>query len=446
MPRRTRTLERRDMLRQLGMGIGLVGTSCASWAPALAAKLAESPGSKRHCILLWMSGGPSQTDTFDMKPGHANGGEFKEVATKAPGLRFSEHLPKLGEHADRLAVIRSLSTKEGDHVRGTHLVRTGHPPMGGVEYPSICCSIAKELEVASNPLPSYVSVAPPQQLSPAAFGPGFLGPKYAAAVVAGGAGGPKPPGEKKPDSPLADLKLENIEAPVAASQQSRRMELWNAMQRNFLAANKGQAFDVHHGTYQKAVEMMRPEVRAAFNLADEPDEVRSRYGTGLFGQGCLLARRLVERGVPFVEVALGDGLGWDTHQDNFNLVKELSAQLDAGWGTLMSELKERGLLDSTTIVWMGEFGRTPNINNNTGRDHFPTAWSCVLGGGGIKGGQAYGKTSADGMKVEENTVGIGDVLATVCSAVGVPPDTENVTAGDRPIKIAEGNAISDILA
>jgi len=150
--------------------------------------------------------------------------------------------------------------------------------------------------------------------------------------------------------------------------------------------------------------------------------------------------------VPFVEVSLGDGLGWDTHQDNFKLVKDLSAQLDAGWGTLMSELQERGLLDSTTIVWMGEFGRTPTINNNKGRDHFPTAWSCVLGGGGIKGGQAYGKTSPDGNKVEENMVGIGDVLATVCSAVGVPPDTENITAGDRPIKIAEGKAIADILA
>jgi hypothetical protein len=436
------------MLRTLGMGLGLFGTSCASWVPALAAKLAEDRTRRKHCILLWMSGGPSQTDTFDMKPGHANGGEFKEVATKAPDLRFSEHLPKLGEHADRLAIIRSLSTKEGDHVRGTHLVRTGHPPMGGVEYPSICCSLAKELEFATNPLPGYVSVAPPQQLSPAAFGPGFLGPKYAPAVVAGAAGAQMPPGANRENSRLAELKLENIEAPpgVSGLQQSRRLELWNAMEKNFLTANRAPAFSVHQGTYQKAVEMMRPEVRAAFNLADEPDEIRRHYGTGLFGQGCLLARRLVERGVPFVEVALGDGLGWDTHQDNFKLVKDLSAQLDAGWGTLMTELKERGLLDSTTIVWMGEFGRSPSINGNAGRDHFPNAWSCVLGGGGIKGGQAYGKTSADGMKVEENIVSIGDVLATVCSAVGVPPDTENVTPGDRPIKIAEGKAIKALLA
>jgi hypothetical protein len=314
--------------------------------------------------------------------------------------------------------------------------------MGAVEYPSICCSLAKEQDTAPSPLPSYVSVAPPVQLSPAAFGPGFLGPKYAPAVVAGAAG--RPGGGN--DAMLADLKLENIEPTVAAGQQSRRLEIWNAMEKKFLAENNAAAFAVHQGTYQKAVEMMRPEVRAAFNLADEPDEVRRRYGTGLFGQGCLLARRLIERGVPFVEVALGEGLAWDTHQDNFKKVKELSGELDTGWAMLMTELSERGLLDRTTIIWMGEFGRTPAINPNAGRDHFPTAWSCVLGGGGIKGGQAYGKTSADGTKVEENPVEIGDVLATLCTALGVPPESENTTPSNRPIKVAEGTAIEALLA
>jgi uncharacterized protein (DUF1501 family) len=191
---------------------------------------------------------------------------------------------------------------------------------------------------------------------------------------------------------------------------------------------------------------MTPEVRDAFNLANEPAKVRERYGPGLFGQGCLLARRLVQRGVPFVEVALGDGLAWDTHEDNFNRVRRLSAELDAGWATLMTELEERGLLDSTTILWMGEFGRTPTINANGGRDHFPAAWSCVFAGGGIAGGQAFGRTSDDGTKVEENQVAIGDVLATLSNALGVSPDHENVTSSNRPIKIAEGVPISDILA
>jgi hypothetical protein len=434
---------RREMLQH--MGLGLLGTTCAGWLPALAEQIAADPRRTRHCILLWMAGGPSQTDTFDMKPGHANGGEFKEIATKAPGLRFSEHLPKLAEHADRLAVVRSLTTKEGDHERGTHLVRTGFPPMGAVPYPSIACSLAKELDVGATTLPHYVSVAPPLQLSPAAFGPGFLGPSYAPAIVGGSGFGQ--PQQNNGRRGFAELKLEDLELPkgVDELQASRRMKLWSAMEDKFLAARKADAFAAHNALYRKAADLMRPEVRSAFDLSEESDDVRKRYGRGQFGQGCLLARRLVERGVPFVEVALGDGLGWDTHADNFRSVERLSKELDRGWARLMTELDERGLLDSTTILWIGEFGRTPNINQMGGRDHFPAAWSCVFAGGGIAGGQAYGRTSADGMAVEEGQCTIGDILATLSTALGVPPDTENITA-DRPIKIAEGQPIEAILS
>jgi hypothetical protein len=438
--------DRREMFRHLGLG--LMGSTCASWLPALADQVAADPRRKRHCILLWMSGGPTQTDTFDMKPGHNNGGEFKEIATRAPGLRFSEHLPKLAEHGERIAVIRSLTTKEGDHERGTHLVRTGQPPMGAVAYPSIACSLAKELgATAESSLPNYVSVAPTQQISPAAFGPGFLGASYSPALV-GGAAAAADQRSAGAASKFAALKLDDLELPagVGEAQAMRRMKLWNAMERRFLDDHSAASFNAHNALYRKAADMMRPEVRAAFDLSQEPDPVREKYGPGMFGQGCLLARRLVERGVPFVEVSLGAGLGWDTHQDNFNLVKKLSEELDAGWGTLMTELSERGLLDDTTIVWMGEFGRTPVINAMGGRDHFPNAWSCVLAGGGVKGGQAYGRTSDDGMKVEEKPVAIGDVLATLCEALGVPPDTENMAMGERPIKIAEGTPIAELLA
>jgi hypothetical protein len=431
---------RRDVLRSLGLG--LLGTTCSSWLPALAAEVAQDPRRRRHCILLWMSGGPSQTDTFDMKPGHVNGGQFKEIATRVPGLRFSEHLPKLAEQADTLAIVRSLSTKEGDHARGTHLVRTGKPPMGDVAYPSIACALAKELAADGSLLPNYVSVAPQQQISPAAFGPGFLGQSYAPAIV-GATGIATAPNAQ---AGLADLKLEDLELPsgVNPEQATRRMELWNTLEQKFFRGRSGASFDAHNALYRKAADMMRPEVRAAFDLSAEPDEVRRRYGTGLFGQGCLLARRLVERGVAFVEVGLGEGLGWDTHQDNFQQVRRLSGELDSGWATLMTELQERGLLESTTILWISEFGRTPAINSTAGRDHFPAAWTCVFAGGGIRGGQAYGRTSADGTTVEENKVGIGDVLATLCESLGVPPDHENVTR-DRPIKLAEGTAIRDIL-
>ena len=439
------TPDRREMLRNLGLG--MLGTSCARWLPSLASEVAQDPRRRRHCILLWMSGGPSQTDTFDMKPGHANGGEFKELKTSIPGFQFSEHLPNLAKHADQLAIVRSLSTKEGDHARGMHLVRTGHSPMGDVAYPSIACALAKEI-LAETALPNYVTVAPPRDINPAAFEPGFLGASYAPAIVAGNAPGvpgapPRPASDK-----LVNLKLEDLELPknVDIKQAERRLELWNSLERKFLANRQTNSFETHNALYRKAAELMKPDVRAAFDLSSESDDVRRKYGTGVFGQGCLLARRLVERGVPFVEVALGDGLGWDTHQDNFRRVKTLSEELDAGWATLMTELKDRGLLESTTILWISEFGRTPVINSMTGRDHFPGAWSCVFAGGGIKGGQAYGRTSADGATVEDKQVAIGDVLATLCSALGVPPDHENVTASNRPIKISEGTPIQDILA
>lgn len=428
---------RRDAMRW--MGLGALGAASAPWfAPLAQAAAANHTGRRRHCILLWMNGGPSQTDTFDMKPNHANGGSFKEIATAAPGLRFSEHLSQLAEHAQHMAVIRSLTTKEGDHARGAHVVRTGQPPMGDVAYPTLGCSLSKQLAYGDTILPAYVSIAPQSQLNPAAFGPGFLGPQYAPAIVGDGA----PAADA-----MADLRLENVDWPrgIDARQAARRMELWRAMESKFLASRKQDSFAAHHALYKQAAEMMRPEVRQAFDLSKESTSVREGYGPGLFGQGCLLARRLVERGVPFVEVALGEGLAWDTHADNFTSVARLSQELDRGWARLMIELGDRGLLDSTTIVWMGEFGRTPVINNNGGRDHFPNAWSCVLAGGGIAGGQAYGRTSADGATIEENPVQIGDVLATLCQAVGVDPEHENVTPAERPIKVAEGSPIRELL-
>src|SRR6478752_9056521 len=215
--------------------LGLLGSSASGWFPAFADSIANDPKRRRHCILLWMTGGPTQTDTFDMKPGHANGGEFKEVATAVPGFRFSEHLPNLAKHADRLAVVRSLSTKEGDHARGTHLVRTGHSPMGGVAYPSIACALAKELTPDSAVLPNYVTVAPPRDINPAAFEPGFLGARYAPAIVGGGAAYSPDAGSKDSKSPI-NLKMEDLELPqnVNADEAARRLALWSTLEKKFL--------------------------------------------------------------------------------------------------------------------------------------------------------------------------------------------------------------------
>ncbi len=200
--------------------------------------------------------------------------------------------------------------------------------------------------------------------------------------------------------------------------------------------------------------MMRSAAAKAFSLDEEPAELRDAYGRHLFGQGCLLARRLVERGVPFVEVTLSNvpgvnnAIGWDTHQDNFNAVQRLSGALDGAWGTLMKDLKQRGLLDSTLLVWMGEFGRTPKVNNNRGRDHWANSWSTVLAGGGIKGGQVIGKTSADGMTVEERPVSVNDLLATICMALGIDTSKQNDSNVGRPIRIVEPNAkpIQEVLS
>jgi hypothetical protein len=396
-----------------------------------------------------MSGGPSQTDTFDLKPGHANGGEFKQIETSAAGLRISEHLPKLAALGDRLAVLRGLSTKEGDHGRGTYLMRTGRKPLGPFRYPSIGSALAFQMEQKHGPvgLPGNISVGPFRAFNQEAFGAGYLGPRFGPLIV----GAADVPGsiangaDGYPQLRVKDLAATGIEA----DRMQKRLALWQGLQSEFLAVHRAGAPAMHSTVYENAVNLMNSQDSQAFKLEEEPAKVREAYGTSVFGQGCLLARRLIERGVPFIEVSLGTNsgaAGWDTHSDNFNQVKQLSAALDAGWATLMQELDERGLLDSTTILWMGEFGRTPIINPSAGRDHFPNAWSCALAGGGIAGGQAYGQTSDSGMEVVDGKVGAEDVLATLCQALGVPPDTMQMSNLGRPIPITDGTPIRAVLS
>lgn len=437
-------LHRRELLR--AAGIGMFGLSASGWFPLLAQEAGQSPGRRRHCVLLWMTGGPSQTDTFDMKPNHVNGGEFKEIATSVPDLRISEHLPKLAALGEHLAILRGLSTKEGDHERGTFVMRTGYQPTGPIRYPTLGSMLSKELGSSEAELPNYVSIAPYQQFNQQAFGPGFLGPQYAPLTVGAAGRG----AAASPDS-YAQLGVDDLRAGdgVTRSQADARLDLWQTLQKGFIARHHTASPIAHDTVYQRAVRMMRSETAKAFDLSEEPDKVRDAYGKGQFGQGCLMARRLIERGVPFVEVTLGnlDGgsLGWDTHQNNFATVKALSAELDAGWSMLMSDLKDRGLLETTTILWLGEFGRTPRINANGGRDHFPAAWTSVLAGGGIRGGQAYGRTSEDGSVVEEGKIDVGTLLATLCKALEIDPGKQNISEVGRPIRIAEGEPVQEVL-
>jgi len=442
----TARLTRRTLLRSIAASAA--SYSASGWFPLFARELAANPKRRRHCVLLWMSGGPSQTDTFDLKPDHENGGEFQEIETKAPGLRFSEHLPKLAAHADRLAVLRGLNTKEGDHGRGTYLMRTGHKPLGPIQYPSIGSSLANQLGGGPAGLPGYISVGPFRAFNQDAFSPGFLGPQFGPLIVGAAdmAGSMAAGADGYPQLRVKDLEPRQG---IGPSRMQKRLALPQGLGSSFLAAHQTGAPAVHRAIYENAVSLMHSDDATAFDLAEEPEEVRDAYGKSVFGQGCLLARRLIERGVPFVEVSLGTtagGAGWDTHADNFNQLKQLSGDLDAGWATLMKELDERGLLESTTILWMGEFGRTPKINANQGRDHFPNAWSCVLAGGGVAGGQAFGRTSEDGTTVADGQVGAADVLATLCEALGVPADASQMSNLGRPISITDGTPIKAVLA
>ncbi len=437
-------LSRRDCLKLSAAGV--VSVPLSGWLGTLAARAANDPQRKRACILLWMNGGPSQMDTFDLKPGTKNGGPYRDIQTSAPGLRISEHLPRLAQQGHRMAVVRSMSTKEAEHGRATFVMRTGYNQTGPIQYPYIGSLLSKELGSMEAPLPNCVAIAPNRFINPAAYGPGFLGPQFAPLNVGDNIQvGPQAPGQTASVDYGKLLKVQDVDVPddVEAAHADARLDLLQEAESDFVRRHPGVAPQSHQSAYNRAVKLMRTTAAKAFDLEEEPSSVRDAYGRSLFGQGCLLARRLVERGVPFVEVSLaGDnGIGWDTHAQNFDGVRNLSQILDPAWATLMSDLEVRGLLDSTLIVWMGEFGRTPAINPQQGRDHFPLAWSTVLAGGGIKGGQAVGKTSEDGMEVKDRPVSVSDFLATVCLALGVDPLKYNLSNVGRPIRIVDKTAM-----
>jgi hypothetical protein len=409
----------------------MTGVSLSGWLGTLAAHATNDPRRKRSCILLWMSGGPSQTDTFDLKPGHANGGPFREIATAAVGVRISEHLPQVAGQMKRLAVVRSMRTREGDHGRATFHLHTGYLPQGSIRFPALGALVSNELADGDADLPGFVSVMPQGAFAQSAVAAGFLGPRHAPLVV-GGSGD--------------TLRVEDLEASWVSGERSReRLGLLRELEAGFIASRPGAGTAGHVTAYDRAVRLQRAAAAQAFDLSAERPSLRDRYGRSLFGQGCLLARRLVERGVPFVEVTLG---GWDTHDNNFEQVKSLCGILDSAWATLMTDLQDRGLLDSTLVVWMGEFGRTPGINPRNGRDHYPGAWSTVLGGGGIKGSQGLGRTSKDGLVVEDRPVTAPDLMATVCLALGLDPRKQNQSNVSRPIRLADPSArpMQEVLA
>jgi hypothetical protein len=417
-------LSRRDFLKLSSAGV--LGTSLSGWLSVLAARAAASGAKHKACILLWMDGGPSHKDTFDLKPASAGAGEFKPIPTSVPGIEISEYFPKLAALMHQAAIIRSMSTGEGAHGRAKYYLHTGYKEgVGGVVHPSLGSIVSAELGRPEFPLPNFVSVGN------RSFGSGFLGAHYQPLVV-------NDPGRG----------VENLKPLVDATQFDGRVGLLTDMERAFHKDYKALSGSAHQTTYQKAVQLMQSKEARAFDISQEPASVRAAYGDGKFAEGCLLARRLVETGVSFVEVNLG---GWDTHQDNFDRVKKLSAQVDPAMSALIRDLTSRGMLEQTLVIWMGDFGRTPKINsrgNKPGRDHYPRAWSSVLAGGGIKAGQVIGKTDKEGAAVEERPVSAIDFMATVCRLLGIDATKQNIAPGGRPIRIVDkgANPINELFA
>lgn len=414
---------RREFLRLASLGV--LAPSLSGWLAPLAARAAESKKKTKSCILLWMDGGPSHKDTFDMKPGTKDAGEFKPIATSVPGIQISEHFPNLAKLMHHGAILRGMSTGEGAHGRAKVYLHTGYKEgVGGLVYPSLGAIVSKELGRDDFPMPNFVTVGN------RSYGAGFLGPKHQPLNVTDPVRG-----------------VESLKAAVSEGQFGKRVNLLEEMEAGFYKQYNAAAAHDHRTTYQRAVRLMQSKEAQAFDLSREPEQYRSKYGTGRFADGCLLARRLVEVGVPFIEVTLG---GWDTHQNNFDRVKQLSGQVDTPMSALITDLKERGLLDSTLVIWMGEFGRTPRINtrgDKPGRDHYPKAWSTVLMGGGIKGGQVIGKTDAEGATVVDRPINVLDFMATICNILGIDHTKQNESSIGRPIRIVDkgSNPIKELI-
>jgi hypothetical protein len=377
----------------------------------------------KACILLWMQGGPSQFETFSPLVGHANGGGTKAIATTVPGMQFAEHWPATASVADRLAVIRSMTSKEGSHPRASFYLHTGYLPNPSARHPTLGSIVASELVGGdTGDLPPVVRIGARRKED---AGAGLLGMQWNPYELRDAAASPA-----------------NTSPQVSAERHLERLDLMDRLGAGF-ARNLPQEAADHQSVYRRATRMILSDDMRAFDLEREPQTVRSEYGSGGFASGCLLARRLVEHGVRFVEVVSN---GWDTHQDNFTKVAELAAEVDRPMAALIRDLDRRGILDDTLVIWMGEFGRTPQVNPRGGRDHFPRSFNAVLAGGGIAGGAVVGQTDKAGIEVADRPVTVPDLFATFCGSLGIDPTKENMANTGRPIKLVDGGeAVRELL-
>lgn len=413
-------MSRRHFISHLAGASALTGTALAM-GNTLHANAKTLKKNRKAAILLWMGGGPSTIDLWDLKPGSSTGGPFKPIAT-AGNMQICEHLPMMAQQMDKMSIVRSMSTREADHMRGRYYMHTGYVPNPNITHPSYGSVIAHELAESRKELeiPPFVSVGGGSE------GPGFLGMAYA------------------PFSVNSNGQVRNLNMGIEPDRLTQRMMALKMLEQGFIDDNRGIAADEHQKMLGKTLNLMTSDQMTAFKVEQEAEEVKERYGDNNFGRGCLMARRLVEAGVPFVEVNLG---GWDNHQNIFTtLENQRLPTMDRAMSALIEDLTARGLFEDTAVIWMGEFGRTPRINGNTGRDHWARSWSTVVGGAGINPGLAVGKTNEDGTRVEGTSYTSEDLMATVCKAMGIDLKTTFTSRSGRPMKIANGGkVISDLI-
>lgn len=402
-------INRRTILHAGASGLGLL---LASWLDPRRAFAAPAGGKPKHVIVLWMNGGPSHIDTWDPKTGKTQG-RHKSIATSVPGVRISEHLPELARVANKLAIVRGMTSKEGNHVRAQYLLHTGYAPTPTVQHPSLGGWLSKRGGEPSTGLPAFVSLNGPSH------GGGFFGVQHGPFIVR--SGGELP----------ADVALPGD---VDAARFADRQKLLGELETTFVARTSDPKVEGRRDLYAKADRLMHASALDAFDVKKEPESTRKSFGDTPFGRACLTASRLVGAGVRCVEVTLD---GWDTHKNGFDRTKSLMGILDPAMSALLLDLERRGIANDTLVVWMGDFGRTPRINADDGRDHHPAAWTAVLAGGGIRGGTVHGETDADGAKVVKDPVTVPDLMATIATAIGMNPDDTAMSPAGRPIAFSD---------
>ncbi len=423
---RTTGFSRRSFLGRTLLGTGALAADMTFMnvlkSPVLANELKQRG---RSVILLWLAGGASQLETWDPKPGRPTGGPFRAISTSTPGVQICELLPKMASRLDRTAIIRSLNTKIADHGRGASLMETGRGPEPGLEYPDLGAVIARELHRADSRTPDYVSIYTATEGRRKGTS-GFLGGRYAPMFLT---------------ESMIPENIRRLES-ISEVDHQDRTALRHLLAQRFAADRVGPAVAGHNVAYQRVHGLMSSE--QLFDVNQEPEAMRAKYGPTLFGEQCLIARRLVEAGTPFVKVARA---WWDSHGQNFETHQELCADLDHAMRALLDDLEDRGLLSTTLVITLAEFGRTPQINGSLGRDHFASAWSATLSGCGVQGGAVYGKTDENGEHVAEGEVGAGELFATIFSALGIDLSQE-FTIGARPIPIVDFGCqpIKEVLA